>query len=312
MYLDKQFEIPVLLIAFNRPGVTKQVFESIRNIRPKKLYFAVDSYRVGIINEYELVSEVKSIIEGVDWDCQVKTLFAHRNLGCKVAVSNAINWLFQNEEMGVILEDDCLPNLDFFRFCDKMLNYYKENDSIMSITGVNFQNGQLRGNGSYYFSKFSQIWGWATWKRAWSKYDVNISSWPLSKNDFCWESVFKENYKRKYFEKKFSQTYNNEIDTWDYQWQYCIWENNGLIVTPNKNLIKNIGFGHDATHTNNLNHKLANMVYENLGEIKYVSEIKQNLEADNYVFDYVFNGFYHRFPINLLLRVYSVIKNFFL
>ena len=145
------FNTPILFVIFNRLDTTFKVFEKIREIKPKKLYIAADGPRKQIEGENEKCAKVRSIETLVDWDCEVKTLFQSENLSCGPAVSTAISWFFNNEEQGIILEDDCLPNTSFFHFCEEMLNYYKENETIMHIGGTNFQDGRMYGKADYYF-----------------------------------------------------------------------------------------------------------------------------------------------------------------
>ncbi len=309
--MSENFNTPILLLGFNRPDTLEKIFLSIREVKPQKLYFAVDGPRENVKNENNLVLEVQNFVNKVDWECTISTLFNEKNLGCKISVSNAISWFFKNEEFGIILEDDCLPSKDFFSFCNYILNNYKNDDRIMAVTGVNFQNGKIRGNYSYYFSIYAQVWGWATWRRSWEKYDVKMKSWNTWKLQNNWKQFFNKDYKRKYFENKFNQVFKNEIDTWDYQWQFCIWKNNGLVVTPNKNLIQNIGFNKNATHTTKENHKLANMKIDEMSNLVDPVEINVNIEADNYLFNYVYNGKYQRFPLNLYVRFKNFIKKYF-
>lgn len=165
---------PVLFIIFNRPDATRQAFEAIREAKPPRLYIAADGPRKGKEGESEKCQEARTIALKADWPCVVKTLFQEDNLGCKYGVSCAIDWFFKNEEAGIILEDDCVASQDFFRFCEEMLEKYKSHDKVMQIAGSNFQFGKKRGNGSYYFSQALSVWGWATWRSAWMKYDKEI------------------------------------------------------------------------------------------------------------------------------------------
>jgi hypothetical protein len=198
-----------------------------------------------------------------------------------MGVSTGITWFFNNEEKGIILEDDCLPHPDFFRFCENMLEAYHDNHKIWAITGDNFQNGIKRGEASYYFSKYMHVWGWASWRRAWSKYDVNIEFWPSLKIRNLWSEIMDNPEERFYWEKILTKVHHGLIDTWDYQWNATIWNNHGLVVTPNLNLVKNIGFGTEATHTKSGKGDLD--VYP-LGEIINLLKVEHNLEADRYLF----------------------------
>jgi len=195
----------------------------------------------------------------VDWDCEVKTLFRDKNLGCKIAVSSAIDWFFENVEEGIILEDDCLPSQSFFWFCQELLKYYRDDTRIITISGNNFQFGNKIGNASYYFSNFGLIWGWATWKRAWRYYDVEMKTFPQFKNEGQIKNIFLSKKIQNYYIKIFDKVYKGEINTWDYQLLYSRWVVRGLSVHPNINLVQNIGFRIDSTHTTNSNSKLKNV-----------------------------------------------------
>ena len=185
----------------------------------------------------------------VDWDCEVKTLFRDKNLGCKIAISSAIDWFFEHEEMGIILEDDCLPHPTFFRFCEELLEKYRDDERIAIISGNNFQFGRKRTNYSYYFSRYPHIWGWASWRRAWKNYDVDMKIWSEIRNGNWLQDLFKDKKSVQYWANIFEKTYQGKINSWDYMWTFSCWIQNALTVIPNVNLISNIGFGLDASHT---------------------------------------------------------------
>src|SRR6056297_64879 len=256
---------PLLFVVFNRVDTTRKVFNKIKKVKPTKLFIAADGPREDRPGEKEKCKKVRDIINDIDWDCEVKTLYRDKNLGCKKAISSAIDWFFENVENGIILEDDCLPHISFFRFASELLKYYKDDDRIMHISGSNFLFKKTQNlKNSYYFSKYAHIWGWATWKRAWKKYDVNMKSFPEFKRKNLIKNIFRKKNIQKYWMKRFEKSFSNRIDTWDYQWLYTLLINNGLSVVPGKNLIHNIGFNEDATHTtaaknsivNNLNNKM--------------------------------------------------------
>jgi hypothetical protein len=255
----KRLETPVLFLIFNRPDLTQKVFNEIKKAKPLELYVAADGPRENVRGEKEKCEKTREIIKKVDWDCDVHTLFRRENLGCKIAVSSAIDWFFDHVKEGIILEDDCFPSQSFFRFCQALLNKYRFHDNIMHINGNNF--GKLLNiNSSYDFCSYPHVWGWATWKRAWSHYDVKMKGWKDLKIRGKVKKNMKWNiFKYKLEENKFNRTYKNEMDTWDYQWQYTIYLNHGIVICPQKNLISNIGFDHDATHTLNKNSLKANL-----------------------------------------------------
>ncbi|WP_221056716.1 hypothetical protein [Methanoculleus chikugoensis] len=241
---------PVLFLVFNRLDTTKQVFEAIRRAKPPRLYVAADGPRADHRGEGEKVRAVRNyILSSIDWNCEVKTLFRDENLGCKRAVSSAIDWFFSHVEEGIILEDDCVPDQSFFPFCQELLERYRDDKRIMMISGDNFQFGQKCTENSYYFSRYPHIWGWASWERAWKLYDSEISTWPdFHKNGYL-EDTLSEKRAVKYWESIFNSVYDGSINTWDYQWVFSCWIQGGLSITPNQNLISNIGFCQSSTHT---------------------------------------------------------------
>jgi len=285
----------VLFLVFNRPDTTKQVFEAIRQARPPRLYVAADGPRANREGESERAEQVRKIATAVDWPCEVKTLFRNENLGCKKAVSGGIDWFFENEEQGIILEDDCLPHPDFFKFCEILLNRYASDERVWVVTGDNFQDGQQRGDGSYYFSRYNHVWGWASWRRAWSKRDMEIKFWPEWKQSPEWKAFLPDKVERKYWCEIFDRMYRNEIDTWDYPWTASVWVHGGLTATPNVNLISNIGFGPDATHTKKEN-GLSRRETHTITNIIYAETIKHEITADQYVFYEYFGGKWLMFP----------------
>jgi len=247
-------DTPVLFLIFNRLDTTKKVLAEIRNIKPKRIYIAADGPRqVKGISEKENVDAVRMhVMENIDWDCECKTLFRDNNLGCRQAISSAITWFFENEEAGIILEDDCVPSASFFMFCHELLNYYSDDTRVMHIGGNNFDDGQLFNACSYYFSHRAHVWGWATWKRAWVQYEHSI---PCIESELETSEYIPFSTNKAYDAKFFAlvrRTLVGEIDTWDYLWSMAIACNNGLAIVPKCNLVKNIGFSNNATNTKSM------------------------------------------------------------
>jgi hypothetical protein len=279
----------VLLIVYNRPEKTKKILKKLEIAKPPRLYIAADGPNTLKINDSYLVKETRKIIQTVRWKCKVHYLLRSNNLGCKYAVSQGIDWFFKHETKGIILEDDCLPNQDFFIFCENLLNYHKRNKKIFSITGTNFYKKSLVKDASYYFSIFPNVWGWATWRRSWKYYDVEMKFWPKYKKTKEWKKFFNENYKRKFFEKAFDQSFNNKINTWDYQFTALSFMLGGLTATPTKNLIKNIGFGSNSTFNKNSKHRLANLKTQSLKKIYHPSSINRCLLSEKFLLKFRFN-----------------------
>ena len=240
----------VLMLVFNRPDVTEQVFQAVRNARPPRLYVAADGPRPGQPQEEETTARVREVFKHVDWPCEVHTRFLTENLGCRNAVSSAIDWFFSKEEQGIVLEDDVLPSPAFFSYCDTMLERYKHDERVFSVVGNNLVEPWYQHPESYFFSKVFFVWGWASWRRAWQHYDVNMSAWPntrLQVNALPYTPNQKLHHA--YWDLVFDLAFKNQISTWDHQWTFAHWENNAVCVTPANNLVRNIGFGADATHT---------------------------------------------------------------
>ncbi len=233
------FATPVLFLVFNRPEKTSQVFERIRSARPVKLFIAADGPRHNKEGDVELCDQVrKGILDHIDWPCEIHTLFRKENMGCRLAVSSAINWFFENVEDGIILEDDCLPDLSFFSFCAELLEYYRHDENVMMVSGDNFLPEQ-RGTGSYYFSRYTHIWGWATWRRAWKHYDLSMEQWPAFRKEKRFSEFLPSPVYEK-VEKIFDAAFAGKTTTWDTQWMFSCWAHRGLSVMPNVNLVSNI------------------------------------------------------------------------
>ena len=251
------FATPILFLIFNRPDVTAQVFAEIRKQKPKYLFIAADGARTEKQGELEKCEQTqKLVLEAIDWDCELKTLFRETNLGCGKAVSEAITWFFNNVEQGIILEDDCLPNESFFMYCAELLDKYHGDEKIMSISGSNLLGRPWNKNGYSYFYGLGGIWGWATWKRAWQLYDYRMNEWTdLNTKKNIKKALQTEDWFN-FYSIMFDETYNGNIDTWDAQWLYTILKKGGFSINPSVNLVKNIGFGADATHTHDSNNSI--------------------------------------------------------
>jgi len=245
-------ETAVLFLVFNRLDTVKQVFKEIRRAKPPRIYIAADGARDFVEGESEKVNAVRDhIINNIDWKCDVKTLFRDKNLGCKIAVSSAISWFFENEEMGIILEDDCFPSQSFFWYCEELLEKYKNNNRVMHIAGMTYvEHPHNINNYSYHFARVGGIWGWASWKRAWDLYEIEMESYPQAKEEKIFDDLFvgekeMKNLYLNWFDKAYGNTH-----TWDFQWTYTKIINNSINIMPARNLVKNIGHGsEDATHT---------------------------------------------------------------
>ena len=247
----KTLTVPVLVCAYRRPATTEKVFDSIRKARPKKLYVAVNAPQPGNNVEIENVDKVKNVFSTIDWECELFTLYREHHLSLKESIATAIDWFFDNEEEGIILEDDCLPSQSFFHYCQDLLHKYRDDQTVMHIGGSNHGVIDDESNESYFFSKHLHIWGWATWKRSWKIYDIEMSKWPDFKERVNFEKFFGSEIEKERKLLTWGNAYSNRTDCWDYQWCFSVLTQGGIGITPTKNLIKNIGIGKDATHTFN-------------------------------------------------------------
>ena len=295
---------PVLFLIFKRLDTTKQVFEQIRIAKPRKFYLAADGPRENIEGEIDKCKVVREyVLNNTDWDCEIKTLFRDKNLGCGRAVSEAITWFFEHEEKGIIFEDDVVPSLSFFWFCEELLERYKSDMRIWRIGGCNFQDGNKRGDGDYYFSAISHIWGWASWANRWKFNDFELKN--INDDSFIenyWEGPALKYWKKIFWNIK-DKILNKEFYTWDYQWLFTMWYHQGLGISPNVNLISNIGFGRDATHTENIDLKVANLPKGNIILKNHPKEVVRDIEADYYTF---YRNFYIPIWRRFILKLRSI------
>ena len=312
------FETPILLIVFNRAETARQVFDEIRKVKPKHLFIAADGPRPDKKDDEKNCSDTRDIVKLVDWECEVKTLFQKDNLGCGVGPATAINWFFDHFDEGIILEDDCLPAPGFFTFCQAMLERYRHDENIFHVSGNNFQLGRKRGNASYYFSKYTGTWGWATWKRAWKYYQFKIKNLDSFLSQKKLNKVVQSKNERAYWIKIFRSMEALDIDTWDYQWTFTVWDQEALAIFPNTNLVKNIGFMENATHTFDPESLLANIKLGSMDEIIHPTEIVRDKKADSFFYSKVLHveykkhhrnkSGYRRFIIRVSRRLNKIVN----
>lgn len=279
---------PILLIIWRRPHTLRQVIDAIRPVAPTRVFVACDGPNPARPGEAEKVAATRAVIENeLDWPCQVERLYSDSNQGCRLGVSRAITWFFEQVEEGIILEDDCIPHPDFFRFCGLLLECYRSDTRVWSICGSNFQQGHCRGAASYYFSIHGDSWGWATWRRAWQHYSASEHQWPTFRDAGYLNDIFvipeERHYWRQLLDRLFMQ---HEIDTWDFQWWLTSWINNGLHAWPNTPLVSNIGFDADGSHTFSDCPEViyANQPLAGLSTITHPTFMLPSREADRYTF----------------------------
>ena len=250
---------PVLFLIFNRPEITKQVFNAIQQAKPPRLYVAGDGPRSKCTEDEENCKLARSIATNVDWDCEVKTLFRDHNLGCRLAVSQAIYWFFEQEPEGIILEDDCLPSQSFFWFCQEMLEYFRNDKAVGVICGFYSNELEYKPSASFFFSRYLRVWGWAGWRRSNEGYDSNINLL-IEKQNTWKKDIFSRTdiFLKRYWQDMFEEVGSGKIDTWDIQLQYLLWQKKQQVIVSSKNLVQNIGWAQGAHPlTKDHNHELA-------------------------------------------------------
>ena len=299
---------PVVLIIFRRPDKTLQVLEKIRQVKPSKLFVICDAPRPEKTDEYEKCEQSRAIIDTVDWDCEVIKNYADTNLGSFRRIPTGLDWVFNQVEEAIILEDDCLPEITFFRFCEELLEYYKNDQRIMAISGDNFQLGNQRTQDSYYFSRYTHSWGWATWKRAWKHFDMELSTWPDVQNKQLLRSILDNDRDVKYWTSILQNVYDSKIKAWDYRWTFATWLQNGLTILPNVNLISNIGFGEGATHTVSTKNPWINLPTQPMSfPLQHPQFVIRDSIADKFTQDSVFNA---TLKNRLIRKLRNIVKTY--
>lgn len=254
-------QTPVAFIIFNRPDLTSRVFAEIRRAKPRRLLVIADGPRQDRSGEAERCAMTRAIIEQVDWDCEVLRNFSHVNLGCGRRVASGLEWVFEQTTEAIILEDDCVPHPTFFPFCEALLDRYRDDERVMHIGGNGFQFGRTDQSSSYFFSRYFPSWGWASWRRAWRHYDLEIALWPSLRHTDWLREFLDDERLLEYWQLRFDRAHAgvDVVNTWDLQWTFTCWLQNGLAILPYRTLVSNVGFGPEATHTRSASVPLANL-----------------------------------------------------
>lgn len=285
--MSHEGKIPVVLIAFKRPKETQQTLDAIAAYSPERLYVICDGPRT----EADLAprAEVLSLLDALPSTVEIKKLIADENMGVRARVSTGLDWVFDQEEAAIILEDDCVAHPDFFRFCETLLHHYRDDDRVLHIGGNNYQKGQRRTDASYYFSRHTHCWGWATWRRAWKLYDRDLSHWDTFRQMRGMADYSNTQLEEDYFMRCVQSVADGETDSWAYIWGYSCMLHNGLAIVPEKNLVSNIGFSSTAVHTKT-KQWFSNLATDEIGEIIHPKTVVRNREADGFTFDHFFGG----------------------
>jgi len=281
-----QFNTPVALIIFNRPEAARRVLAAVRKVKPSQLFVIADGVRVNNPEEAKNCELARKVIEEVDWECQIQKKYGQVNLGCGKAPAEGISWVFEHVPECIILEDDCVPEPTFFRFCAELLDKYRQDSRVMMISGNHHLLQKKQIEDSYFFSRNTQTWGWATWKRAWNFYDYDMAVWPQIKNTHWLERILGSRQLAKYWECLFDRCYKDQNrDYWDYQWTLCCWAQNGLNIIPDRNLVTNIGFGDlGGIHFSKDCCSFGNLpTYEMKFPLRHPSVMIQHIEADRQI-----------------------------
>jgi hypothetical protein len=285
--MTKQFKTPILFLIFNRPETTFKVFDLIRKIRPASLYISGDGPR----NETEALQceKARAVKDMVDWPCKVVTRYLDHNLGCRYGVSSGISWFFDQVEEGIIMEDDCMPDVSFFYFAQELLEKYRDDARVMHIGASNFQLPSFKIPESYYFSLYNHIWGWASWRRAWKHYQVDLMNIQATEIKQTLKGLFKRKIDQDFWLEMFKYAKSGNINTWDYQWMFAVWQQNGKAIIPAVNLISNIGFGAGGTNTQIVDQNLALVSHTSLAfPLIHNLDKEPHKVADQYTSDFLF------------------------
>lgn len=281
----------VAFFIFNRPDTTRLVFERIAAARPRRLLVVADAARAGRAGEDELCRQTRAVVERIDWPCDVERDYALENMGCRRRLASGLDWVFGQVDDAIILEDDCLPHPTFFRYCSDLLDRYRDDSRVMAISGDSFQPESRAATGSYYFSRYFHCWGWATWGRAWATYDVGMSDWPqLARTRWLATRLHDDRGAMQFWEKTFTDVHEGRVDTWDCQFLYACWKAGGLTILPSRNLVSNIGFRADATHTAASGSKWAALPVEAMQFPLVHRDVEQDRRADEWSQHYLFEG----------------------
>jgi hypothetical protein len=305
-------KIPILLLVYNRYEETRKLIKILRKIKPNKIYIAADGPKLQDKNDFVECLKVRKLFDQIKWKCKIYKHYNNNNLGCKISISRSINWFFKKVKQGIILEDDCMPNKDFFKFCNLMLKKYENNKKIFCISGSNYTNNVrkvIKNESSYYFSKYPHCWGWATWRRAWKYNNLNINFWTKYKNTDSWKQLHNDRTEKIYWEKIFNNAYKNNFNSWAYSWTLSVWKKKGLTIIPKKNLIENIGVG---SHSENNFFRTKNDIYKSyfLNNFnKHPRIMETNQKKDLKVFYSHYKPFNYLYPWRIKHLLLILLKN---
>jgi hypothetical protein len=282
---------PVGFFIYNRPDLTEVVFNAIAEAKPKKLFVISDGPAKP--EDEEKCRQCRAIIDRVDWDCEVIKKYPEHNIGARDNVPEGVQWVFSQVETCIFLEDDCLPDPSFFSFCETLLEYYRDDQRILHINGGNFLFNQIPVSDSYYFSRYMFTgYGWASWKRAWKHYDLDMRSLPDFEEKDLMSFIFDDQEEQAFWTRKFREVHSGKLISYCYPIFFAGWSQGGLSIMPSVNLVSNLGFRADAVHTNTAYERmyLANIPRGSIEEITHPKYMVRHRDADRYLFDIYFGS----------------------
>ena len=284
------FRTPIALFVYNRPNELSKVLAAVRQVRPRTLLIIADGPKLDRPSDDQRCQDVVKVLSDIDWPCQKEWNRSSVNLGCRERPQSGLNWVFERTEAAIILEDDCVADISFFAFCETMLDRYRDDPRVLAISGHNLQLQPAPCSESYYFSRYPLVGAWAGWRRSWAAYDANIDAWPALRETDWLDRVLNDKLAARYWKAIFDNV-RGGFDAWDYQLTFTLWRESGLAIHPRINLIRNIGYGPDATHTKDDRTFLATVP---MGTIEFPlchpERVRRNAEADSIIETTIFSG----------------------
>jgi hypothetical protein len=281
---DSQLSTPVVFMVFNRPDCTARSLAAIRAAQPPRLYVVADGPRADRDGEATLCAEVRTLVErAIDWPCEVIRDYAPTNLGCARRVASGLDVVFAREPEAIVIEDDCVAEPTFFRYCEELLAHYRDESRIFVISGTNQQYREFDCAESYFFSRYNHCWGWATWARAWRHFDFAMTDWPEFGRSGRLAQFFQDTRLEAQWTQIFDEVAAGRVDSWGYRWVFACWRHGALSVLPRLPLVKNIGFDARATHTRKVRRELKDLTTVPMAfPLVHPLRIERNAEADRH------------------------------
>lgn len=282
---------PLVFLTFNRPEATERGLHVIRQYRPNELYLVSDGPREGNACDQELVQRTRDVLDSVDWPCTVVRDYSAVNLGAGRRVASGLDNAFAAYEHAIVLEDDLVADDSFFSFCESMLERYADDERVMHVNGSGYPLAKTPGGASYRFSKLNLCWGWASWRRAWQRFQFDLGALDRDLVMRRIDQAFPNNKQANYWKNIFQYTHEHSHDIWDFQWVFAMTLHRGLAVTPTSNLVLNTGFTPEATNTPTMPHWYADMTLQSLshaGALVHPRKVDVDWDYDTYVMNRVF------------------------